>query len=201
MSEDEQKKKVVVVEEVEEVKTPEVVEEKEKQPEVIVEVEKHEDDPEKTNYLWIIIPTALLVGTLVGGLITYFSGVSKLDNAIVTPSPVAVEKEVVETIPTASPSSTIKRSEIKLQVLNGSGIAGLAGKAKTYLEDLGYLDVAVGNATKSDFTDSVVSVKNTSKEFSEAVIADLSKNYSVAKETETLSTTSKYDFVITLGNK
>ena len=86
------KKKIVVVEEV--VESPEVTEspkidETVKTEQVTAPVEVIEEEVEKTNYLWIIIPTALLIGALVGGLITYFSGISKLDSQDVISTPVA----------------------------------------------------------------------------------------------------------------
>lgn len=206
---EEPKKKMVVVEEVSvESETPKEespvevetkVVEKKVEP-VVANIETQEDEEEKSNYLWIIIPTALLIGALVGGLITYFSGLSKL-NADAMPSPVASTLPEVSPTPTAAPESNIKREEIKLQVLNGSGVSGLAGKAKTYLEGLGYLSVQTGNAANSNFTETVVAVKDSKKEFAESVIADLSKNYKVAEKTEVLSASSKYDFVITLGSK
>ncbi len=189
-------KKVVVVEEVE---AP-IIESK-SEPETVVEPEVVVEE-EKSNYLWIIIPTALLVGALVGGLITYFSGISRLNEMIATPTPNTVETPTpIQSGPTASPSSSLKREEIKLQVLNGSGISGFAGKAKTYLEELGYKDVMTGNAATSDFTNTIISVKDSKKEFLETIKTDLAKNYKVAEKTETLSASSKYDFVITLGNK
>lgn len=218
----EPKKKVVVVEEVKEEvveapkveatpkieETPNVVE---VSPEVI-EVQPQEmktepvldteptDEVEKTSYLWIIVPTALLVGALVGGLITYFSGISRLQGEVVsTPTPlVSTSPEVVAT---ATPEATanIDRSTIKLQVLNGSGVSGLAGKAKTYLESLGYKNVAVGNASVSNLTETTIAVKDDKKDFVKTISADLAKSYTLAKETETLPASSKYDFVITLG--
>ena len=188
-------KKVVVVEEVE---AP-IIESK-SEPETVVEPEAIVEE-EKSNYLWIIIPTALLVGALVGGLITYFSGISRLSETDQEIAPSATVAPSAEPTPTASPSSSLKREEIKLQVLNGSGISGFAGKAKTYLEELGYKDVMTGNAATSDFTNTIISVKDSKKEFLETIKTDLAKNYKVAEKTETLSASSKYDFVITLGSK
>lgn len=199
----EPKKKIVVVEEVAE--TPEVIEapkaeESQETEQVTAPAEVIEEEVEKTNYLWIIVPTALLIGALVGGLITYFSGISKLDTDA-TPSPVTSIQPVVEAVPSASPSITIKRDDIKLQVLNGSGVSGLAGKAKTYLEGLGYKNVVVGNASMSNLTETTISVKESKKDLLEQITTDLSKNYKVSKETETLVASSKYDFIITLGSK
>lgn len=200
MSKDEEtkKKKMVVVEEV--VETPVEVEipKGEVKSSSAIEVE----EIEKTNYLWIIVPTALLVGAFAGGLITYFSGLSRLSNADVIPSPVAVATpEIEEKAKIEEKDELVDRSAIKLQALNGSGIAGFAGKAKTMLEGLGYKNVAVGNASNSNFTETIISVKASKKELLKFVVEDLSKDYDVSSKTETLLASSPYDFVITLGNK
>ena len=202
---DEPKKKMVVVEEVvemEEAPKEEVKTEAKSEVKTTSHTQVPEEESEKTNYLWIIIPTALLVGALVGGLITYFAGISKLNDSVATPSPVAtIPSSEASATATPTPVTESKRSEIKLQILNGSGVSGLAGKAKTYLEGLGYKNVVAGNAPTSDFTETVISVKDGGDDFLETLKTDLSKNYKVAKETEILSASSKYDFVVTLGNK
>lgn len=213
------KKKVVVVEEVlpeskteaeqAEKEAPVVEEKNENAPQEtavdleILPTEQSLDEPfEKTNYLWIIIPTALLIGALVGGLITYFSGISKLSTTA-SPTPEAEVQSTPETTasPVATSSSSLKRDELKLQVLNGSGVSGLASKAKTYLEELGYKDVQTGNASLSNLLESTLAIKDSKKDFSENLISDLSKKYKVNTETEVLPASSRYDAVITLGSK
>ena len=208
---EEPKKKVVVVEEVEMNDEPVVVEESPKEEAKtetpVQNVEKEQvftddlEEFEKPNYLWIIIPTALLVGALVGGLITYFSGISALSVSKASPSPVASSVPDTESTPAPEPKSDVDRSEVKLQVLNGSGVSGLAGKAKTYLEGLGYKDVTVGNASVSNLTETTIAVKKDKESLLDTVTSDLSKNYKVAADSETLPASSKYDFVITLGSK
>jgi hypothetical protein len=206
---EEPKKKMVVVEEVEvkdeeapEVQeVPVIVETKAEDIQVALNQEPDSEFVEKTNYLWIIVPTALLVGALVGGLITYFSGISKLNVPEATTTPVPTVEPVETVTPKPEAKTEVKRDTIKVQVLNGSGTAGLAGKAKTYLEGLGYVGVVAGNAPTSDFEETVIAVKDTKKELLDVVKADLSKNYQVAKDTEVLPASSKYDFVVTLGSK
>jgi ABC-type transport system substrate-binding protein len=157
---------------------------------------------EKTNYLWIIIPIALLVGALVGGLITYFSGLSKLNTETPTPTPVATaEPTSVEPTPTASPSSTLKRDVLKVQVLNGSGVSGAANKAKALLETAGYKNVDTGNASMNDLTQTEVAVKDIKKEYLDLIVKDLAKSYDATEAAKPLVVTSKYDIVITLGKK
>lgn len=220
-SEEQPKKKVVVIEEL--APTPETnlkettisenvsVPEPKPEPVAVPEIEKESksvdalinlpavDDEEKPNYLWIIIPTALLVGVLVGGLITYFSGISKFDT--VEPKVTATPKVEVEKTATPVPQVTTKREDLKVQVLNGSGVSGLASKAKTLLEGLGYKDVAVGNADKSDYEETQIQIKDSVKDFVNVLTSDLSKSYTVSKESKTLSSTSKFDIIITLGKK
>jgi hypothetical protein len=79
---------------------------------------------------------------------------------------VAVEVEVEEggeeaVLPTPS---FLKRAEIKLEILNGSGKAGLAGETRDVFEELGYEVVSIGNAdevvgsqlyVRSDYQDQI----------------------------------------------
>ncbi|AKM82883.1 hypothetical protein A2422_02835 [Candidatus Woesebacteria bacterium RIFOXYC1_FULL_31_51] len=197
---DENKKEEPETLDVKDKKETDVIEEK-KEEVSVKEVQKEKVETEKPNYLWIIIPTALLVGALVGGLITYFSGVSKLNKENSTPTPISSGTSITEPSPTASSAGTLKRDTLKIQVLNGSGVSGAAGKAKTYLEGLGYKNVDTGNASASDFTETEISIKDAKKEFINLLTTDLSKNYQVAKETKTLVVTSSFDVVITLGKK
>ena len=213
---EEPKKKVVVVEEVsseesspksqtkEETREQEAVqiEEAPKKEESVdvapSSVSESDGEDEKPNYLWIIVPTALLVGALVGGLITYFSGISKPVETLATPTPVATSTPVSSPTPV---TTDLKRSDVKLQVLNGSGVSGLAGKVKTYLEGLGYKDVATGNADSSDYAQTELQVKDSKKSFSDLVSKDLSKDYTVSSSIKTLNSSNKYDIIITLGKK
>ena len=66
-----------------------------------------------------------------------------------------VEQEVVES-PSPEPSVTpeptpagLLRSEITIEVMNGSGVSGAAGKLATTLEELGYTIGEVGNAEET----------------------------------------------------
>lgn len=159
-----------------------------------------DEDVDKPNYLWIIVPTALLVGALVGGLITYFSAVSNV-NVSETPAPSSAEQTATPE-PTTDPETvSFDRSSVKVQVLNGSGISGLAGKAKTYLEGLGYEDVAVGNASTSDFETTELRLKVAVKEYETVIKSDLEDNYELSEDIATLPSSSGFDIIIVLGKK
>lgn len=66
------------------------------------------------------------------------------------------EQETIEIQPTSTPVPTetpvpIERSEIRIQVLNGTGVSGEAGLLQEELEELGYEDIEAGNADNTDY--------------------------------------------------
>lgn len=200
--EEEPKAEEKVVEEVEKAEKEPVVEEK-TEPTEEPKIEKSEDKPGVGKLLWIIIPTTLLVGALAGGVITYFSGLQISQGP--EPTPVATvsptEDKMVEDNTTTETASTLKREDLKIQVLNGSGVAGAAGKAKDFLEGLGYTDVAVGNADASNYQETEISVLEEKSDYLDLLKKDLSEKYTLASDTGNLSGSSSYDVVITLGSK
>lgn len=215
----EPKKKMVVVEEVtdtpEEIETPKkenidtpTVSEAESLDNAAPDVAKVEsldmpleDQDDKPNYLWIIIPTALLIGALVGGLITYFSGLSKINVASPSSTPQPTLIPEATPVPSSTPSTNVKKDELKVQILNGSGVSGAAGKAKMLLEAAGYKNVDTGNASVSNLAQTEIQIKSTKAEFLDLLIKDLEKSYSAVEAEKPLVTTSKFDVVITLGKK
>ena len=90
---------------------------------------------------------------------------NKPKEAIVVPSPTPLA--------IATPVPVFERKDFKIQVLNGSGVAGLAGKAKDKLEALGYPEVTVGNADSKDYTETEVSIKKSKSDFIAEIKKDL----------------------------
>lgn len=155
-------------------------------------------DRSSSGVMWIIVLTALLVGALAGGFITYFSGLARLENPQVTPTPVATE--MPSTTPTPAAQTELKREDLTVQILNGSGVAGAAGQAKAALEKLGYKNVQTGNASASDFAETEVAILKAKENYFELVKKDLEdSDYTVSATAKTAPTTSKFDVVITLG--
>ena len=91
--------------------------------------------------------------------------------------------------------------DYKIQVLNGSGIAGEAAKLKDLLEQEGFSVESTGNADKNDYEKTVVrankevppNVINKLKEF-------LKKNYLVSEE-EQLADTEEIGILIIIGSE
>lgn len=164
------------------------------------ELEPLDYQEKSSGLMWIIVLTALLVGALAGGFITYFSGLSRLQNPLPTATPMVTQQPQATTTP-APADTTLKREDLKVQVLNGSGVSGAAGKAKAALEKLGYKDVQTGNAPTSDVAETEISILKAKESYLDMLKKDLEGSYTVSATTKTLPTSSKFDVVITLGKK
>jgi hypothetical protein len=112
---------------------------------------------------------------------------------------IVVAPTVSEEIP--SPTEVpveIERDEIKIQILNGSGISGAAGDLREEMEDLGYSDIVVGNASNQDYeTTEVTFYEELPQGVRDEIIAKLEDVYQ-SVDTGTGST-GDYDIVIITG--
>lgn len=113
--------------------------------------------------------------------------------------------EITPTIgrPTATPSPTlapepIDRKEVKIQVLNGSGITGAAGSLKDKLENLGYSDIKAGNADKQDYIATNVTFNSSiDSSIRKEILDKLKEIYKEVKEDE--QSLKDFDIRITIG--
>lgn len=114
---------------------------------------------------------------------------------------VAPVKTAITIAPTASPTAAIQEkmdlSIYKVQVLNGSGVTGEAGRVKDLLTGKGFASVDVGNAPPQTET----SIDQKSSFPSDALTAaeDNIKEYKIGN-IGLLTSDSKYDLVIVLGS-
>ncbi len=115
--------------------------------------------------------------------------------AVATPEPTA------EAAPTAVPTpdlSALKRSDLKVRVENGSGVAGAAAAAGSYLAGLGYTVVGVGNSTQN-VTVTQVSVTADKAVYGQLLVKDLGEKYTAASSTGELAAGGDYDALVTIG--
>lgn len=91
------------------------------------------------------------------------------------------EKEVVpveeEQVQSESPAVSFDRSQWSLEVLNGSGIAGLAKTSADKLEALGYKIVKVGNSGKNNVVKTEIQISEEFSGKSEELLKDISENF------------------------
>jgi len=109
-----------------------------------------------------------------------------------SPTPVAVSPS-----PTPEPSPDL--TTYKIQVLNGTATAGLAGETGDELESVGFTEVAAGNADGSDYEETIIAVKKEVPESVRAVLVSTLSAYQITVD-ESLAEDNDYDIIITLGN-
>jgi len=146
-------------------------------------------------FFWVVLPLILITGSLIGGVFIYRAGI-KPEVVPEQPSPSPIPTEVPDITPVA-----LKREDLKLQILNGQGIAGIAGEAKNYLESLGYKEIEVDNADSFDFEETEVSIKKAKENYFDLLKEDLSAKYVTAEKAEILDPESEFDVIVVIGEK
>lgn len=121
-----------------------------------------------------------------------------------TPSPVASPSSQLPSpspsltpSPTASASAEIAKENLKMEILNGSGITGQSSKLRDQLLTKGYKNIETGNdfGNKNTSTDVIFSL-NVQKNIQDDIIKFLKKNFTnVASSVE--DTLTKFDIIIT----
>jgi len=105
----------------------------------------------------------------------------------------------VSVAPTPTPMPII-RNNLKIEVQNGSGVAGLASKGKKVLEDAGYTTVTTANADNYEYKGVMVKAKTAA--ISAFVVSDIKDTYTNATVSSTLlDTTSPVDAIVILGKE
>jgi len=120
---------------------------------------------------------------LVGGFLVIrgFSGGSDETSPSPTPSEVLGGFDL-EPESTPTPKPTIKKAEIKIEVLNGTGVAGEASLLKTRLENLGYEDVEAANAdSQKEVATTVTFDRDVDEDVVDEVSSLLEKTYKSVK--------------------
>ena len=93
-------------------------------------------------------------------------------------------------------------SEYKIEVQNGSGIAGEAGIVSEILEAEGFSEIETANADSYEYKQTEVKLKEeTSEKVYEVVERALNSDYSIVKSDEVLSSDSDFDVIIIVGER
>jgi hypothetical protein len=158
--------------------------------------------------IFIIILVIILLGALVGGGIYYYqTQINK--NGETT----EVEKEelvVVPTIPVeegdkeegATESAEVELDVYEVNILNGSGIAGEAGKVSTLLELAGFDNIDTANADSYDFVNTEISLKeDIPNSVYREIKESLEDTYIVEKLDDPLGEDYDYDIEIVVGSQ
>ncbi len=145
------------------------------------------------NKLWIWILVIILVIALgAGGWFFFGRNADGTANSDVTPTE----------SPTEAPTPTEEEADLtahEVQVLNGSGVAGEAGRLQEALEEAGFTVSGTGNADNSDYTETIIQAKaDVNEGFLNALADELSKTYTLS-DNEELDEDSENDVVVIIG--
>jgi hypothetical protein len=125
-----------------------------------------------------------------------------------TPSPVispAEKTEEVTVTPAAKavnpvdPLTRLDKSTLSIEVQNGSGEAGVAGKGADTLKEFGYKISSTGNADNFNYQDVTIKVKSTKSRFLALLKKDLGFSYTVGSTSADLSSDSAADALVIIG--
>lgn len=138
-----------------------------------------------------IIGAALLAmkrGTINQGVIPF----------IPRPTPTAVPTPTVAVTPTPTLPPIVKK-DVKIKVLNGSGVTGAAKTLKTSLEEKGYSVPTATNADSSSYETTQIRVKIGKEYLIQLLTTELKGTYTVGDSKADLPKTSDVDAEITIG--
>lgn len=168
---------------------------KEPPPTVYPEIAEHKRNGTSSVFLWavIIIGVALLTG---GTLLVVASGIPKLPALFAKPTPTPTPAPT----PTPTPAS-VSRADIKIQVLNGGGTPGSAGKAKTFLEEKGYSVADTGNTDEYTYKETEIHVKAGKEAYLTLLKEDLAEDYTIGTASADLPADSSYDAQVIVGKE
>jgi len=157
----------------------------------------------KTYFLIVLVVLAGL-GLIGGGIFVYSKALNGKKTASAIPTPAVSLTTVTPSLaeelsPTPLPS--LDKSALKIKILNGTGVPGAAGKAAKLLENAGFEGIKTGNASKYDYGETVIEIKESKQDFLALLSESLAKDYQIAQDTKTLDEKDSFDAIITLGKK
>lgn len=183
----------------------------------------HSSAPKKRSLkklLVFVAILALLIGGVYFGISQLFGQGSMQEEAIISPTPTMIIEETPtetptpEISPTDSPIETptpkptgnpvdkttgLDRSQITIEIQNGSGASGVAAKVSSFLKNLGYQVTKTGNADNFDYQNVTISVKSAFAKYLPLLKSDIMAEYSIGTTNADLSASSSADAVVIIG--
>jgi hypothetical protein len=111
----------------------------------------------------------------------------------------ATNTPAAKTINPVDSSTGLDRSTLSVEVQNGSGEVGVAGKGADVLKGFGYKISSTGNANNYNYQNVTVQVKSTKSNYLALLKKDLGFSYTVASATADLSSDSTADALVIIG--
>ena len=149
--------------------------------------------PKKEVFLFV---GSFAISFLLFVLISKFGSSFKIPNFMTKKNVVVVTPTLAP--PTPTPTPNFKKEEVKIKVLNGSGVKGKATEVKDILRKKGYVEILTDNADNFDYVVTEIQVKSDKKQLGDMVKDDL-KDYIAAPKITILDDKEASDLVLIFG--
>ncbi len=141
----------------------------------------------------VIVAVVVIVLLLLGGGIYFFTKGQKKSEP-------TTDLSTVDTAPKETPTPEIDKSSVKVQVLNGTGTEGQAGKASDALKSAGFSDIKTANASKLGNTKTTIQTKKEFASLTADIKSALDSDFdNVEINEDALTDDSDFDVIITTG--
>jgi len=153
----------------------------------------------------IIVVVLAVLGIIAGGVFYYQAGFNKKDKTLPN-EPEQNQNQELKISPTITetPEPTLEEidlSELSVNILNGSGITGEAGRVNELLTKLNFKEIETGNADSYDYTTTFVNLKQSiPNTVFDKISEALGDDYTVEKDS-VLEDSSEYDIEIIVGSQ
>ncbi len=145
----------------------------------------------------VLFVSSFIVSFLLFVLVYKFKNNFKLPNFMAKKNVVVITPTVIP--PTPTPTPNFKKEEVKIKILNGSGVRGKATEIKDILRKKGYAEILTDNADNFDFEITEIQVKKDKKQLGEMIKNDL-KDYVSAPKISVLDDKEASDLVLIFGS-
>ncbi|PJA55999.1 hypothetical protein CO165_00585 [Candidatus Roizmanbacteria bacterium CG_4_9_14_3_um_filter_33_18] len=146
--------------------------------------------PKKEVFLFV---GSFVISFLLFVLISKFGGNFKLPNFLAKKNIATVTPTKAPPPPTPTPN--FKKEEVKIKILNGSGVKGKATEIKEILRKKGYVEILTDNADNFDYLITEIQVKSDKKQLGEMIKDDL-KDYVTSPTLTVLDDKEASDLVL-----
>jgi len=145
--------------------------------------------------VWLFI-SSFIVSFLLFVLISKFRINLKIPDFLAKNNVVTITPTIVP--PTPTPTPNFKKEDIKIKVLNGSGVKGKATEIKEILRKKDYVEILTDNADNFDYKITEIQVKKDKSQLGEMIKNDL-KDYVTSLKFTELDDKEASDLVLIFG--
>lgn len=145
--------------------------------------------PKRKLWVWVLVVLAL--ASIVGIGMMFVRGDSSGTAPTPTPTP----------IPSPTPAPVLDRADLTVEVLNGGGAVGAAGKMRDFLKEKGYSVESVGNTDEYTYEETEILVKPDKEAYLSLLKEDLAADYLIGSTAATLEEDASYDARVIVGKE